>query len=138
MPCAGRLIPNRISENGGAFTVPESIPTNELIYSKLTPVLIVHVHVHVQPEFIEAFRTASTENARLSIQEPGIARFDIVQQADDPARFIILEVYRQADAPARHKESAHYQQWRDSVAGMMAGPRTSVKFSNVFPSDAGW
>ena len=100
--------------------------------------LIVHVHVQVKPEFIEAFRTASAENARHSLQEPGITRFDVVQQADDPARFVLVEVYRNADAPAWHKDTAHYQKWRDAVASMMAEPRTSVKFSNVFPADSGW
>jgi quinol monooxygenase YgiN len=100
--------------------------------------LIVHVHVHVKPECVDAFRTASLENARQSIQEPGIARFDVVQQADDPTRFVLVEVYRTDDAPARHKETAHYARWRDAVAGLMAEPRRSVKFRNVFPDDTAW
>ncbi len=100
--------------------------------------LIVHVRVRVKPECVESFRKASLENARHSVQETGIARFDIVQQADDPTRFVLVEVYRTADAPARHKETGHYQIWRDQVAPMMAEPRTSVKFSNIFPDDAGW
>jgi quinol monooxygenase YgiN len=100
--------------------------------------LIVHVHVHVKPEFIEQFRLASLQNARLSVQEPGIARFDVLQREDDPARFILVEVYRDAAAPGRHKETAHYAAWRDRVAGMMAEPRSSVKYSNVFPADEGW
>ena len=100
--------------------------------------LIVHVHVHVKPEFIEAFREATAENARNSVREPGIARFDVLQQADDPTRFVFVEVYRTPDAPAQHKETAHYQAWRDRVAPMMAEPRSSVKFANVFPDDAGW
>ena len=99
---------------------------------------IVHVHVHVEPESIDAFREATMENARNSIQEPGIARFDVMQQMDDPARFLLVEVYRTRDDPARHKETAHYQTWRDTVAEMMAEPRQSVKFANVFPNDAGW
>jgi autoinducer 2-degrading protein len=94
---------------------------------------IVHVHVRVKPEFIEAFRAASIENARHSIREPGIARFDVLQQGDDPARFVLVEIYRDGDAPARHKETAHYAVWRDSVAPMMAEPRTSVKYAGVFP-----
>ena len=98
--------------------------------------LIVHVHVHVKQEFVEAFRSASIENARNSILEPGIAGFDVIQQADDPARFVLVEVYRTAEAPARHKETSHYQAWRDAVADMMAEPRSSVKYSNVFPPDA--
>lgn len=100
--------------------------------------LVVHVHVHVKPEAVEAFAAASVENARHSIQEPGIARFDVLQQADDPTRFILIEVYRTADDPARHKETAHYAQWRDAVAPLMAEPRSSTKFLNVFPEDAGW
>lgn len=100
--------------------------------------LVVHVHVQVKPEFVEAFRQATVENARHSVQEPGIARFDVIQQADDPTRFILVEVYRTPEAPARHKETAHYQVWRDTVAEMMAEPRTSVKYTNVFPDDAGW
>jgi (4S)-4-hydroxy-5-phosphonooxypentane-2,3-dione isomerase len=100
--------------------------------------LIVQVHVHVKPESIDAFRAATIENARASIQEPGIARFDVLQQADDPARFVLIEVYRSADAPARHKETAHYEMWRDTVAPMMAEPRASVKFANLFPEDANW
>ena len=100
--------------------------------------LIVHVHAHVKPEFVEAFRQATIENARHSVQEPGIARFDVLQQQDDPTRFILVEVYRRPDDPARHKETAHYRVWRDAVAEMMAEPRTSVKYANVFPDDIGW
>lgn len=99
---------------------------------------IVHVFVHVKPDSIEAFKTASIENARNSIQEEGITRFEVVQQKDDPERFVLVEVYRTADDPAKHKETAHYQKWRDSVAEMMAEPRTSIKFENVFPEDPGW
>jgi len=100
--------------------------------------LVVHVQVHVKPECVDAFKAATLENARQSIREPGIARFDVVQQADDPTRFVLVEVYRTSDAPAAHKETKHYQVWRDAVAPMMAEPRTSVKFANVFPEDAGW
>jgi (4S)-4-hydroxy-5-phosphonooxypentane-2,3-dione isomerase len=100
--------------------------------------LIVHVHVHVKAEAVEAFRLATIENARNSVQEPGIARFDVVQREDDPARFILVEVYRGPEAAAAHKETAHYQRWRDTVAGMMAEPRTSAKYANVFPEDQGW
>ncbi|HUU26529.1 MAG TPA: putative quinol monooxygenase [archaeon] len=99
---------------------------------------IVHVFAHIKPEQVEAFRAASIENARHSIQEPGIARFDVIQQQDDPARFVLVEVYRTVDDPARHKETAHYQKWRDTVADMMAEPRTSVKYTNLFPEDPGW
>jgi quinol monooxygenase YgiN len=100
--------------------------------------LIVHVFVHVQPGQVEAFKAATVENARHSLQEPGIARFDVVQQADDPTRFVLVEVYRTAEDPARHKETAHYAAWRDAVAPMMAEPRTSVKYANVFPGEDGW
>jgi len=100
--------------------------------------LVVHVHAHVKPECVEAFREATAENAQNSVQEPGVARFDVIQQADDPTRFILVEVYRTAAAPAQHKETAHYQKWRDAVAPMMAEPRTSVKYANVFPADEGW
>ncbi|UCE47835.1 MAG: antibiotic biosynthesis monooxygenase [Phycisphaerales bacterium] len=100
--------------------------------------LVVHVHVHVKPDQVEAFRQASLENARNSVQEPGIARFDVIQQQDDPTRFILVEVYRTLEDPGRHKETAHYQKWRDTVAQMMAEPRSSIKYSNVFPDDQGW
>ena len=100
--------------------------------------LVVHVHVRVKPECVAAFRQASLENARQSVQEPGIARFDVVQQADDPTRFVLVEAYRTAEAPAAHKATAHYATWRDAVADMMAEPRTSVKYANAFPPDADW
>lgn len=100
--------------------------------------LIVHVHVHVKPEHVEAFREATLANARNSVREPGIARFDVVQQVDDPTRFVLVEVYRDSLAPARHKETSHYATWRDAVANMMAEPRTSVKFTNAFPDDGAW
>ena len=98
--------------------------------------LVVHVHVRVKPECLEAFRQATIENARQSLQEPGIARFDVFQQGDEPSRFILVEAYRTPDAPAQHKATAHYATWRDAVAPMLAEPRTSVKFANVFPEDA--
>jgi autoinducer 2-degrading protein len=98
--------------------------------------LIVHVHVHVKPQYVEAFREASIENARQSIREPGVARFDVIQQLDDPSRFVLVEGYRTPEAPAWHKETEHYKVWRDAVAGMMAEPRSSVKYSNLFPPDA--
>jgi len=99
---------------------------------------IVHVHVHVKPEFLEAFKQATVENASNSVKEAGIARFDVIQQTDDPTRFILVEVYRSADAPAAHKETAHYAKWRDTVADMLAEPRQGIKFTNVFPEDEGW
>lgn len=100
--------------------------------------LIVHVHVHVKPGSVEDFRQATIENARSSVQEPGMARFDVVQQQDDGTRFVLIEVYRTTDAAAAHKETAHYARWRDAVASMMAEPRRSVKYSAVFPDPQGW
>jgi quinol monooxygenase YgiN len=100
--------------------------------------MVVHVHVQVKPECVDAFTKATLANAHASVKEQGIARFDFVQQTDDPTRFVLVEVYRDDDAPARHKETAHYAAWRDTVATMMAQPRSSVKYSNVFPGDAGW
>ena len=99
---------------------------------------VAHVHVHVKPEFVEPFRQATLDNARLSLQEPGIARFDVIQQLDHPNRFVLVEVYRTPEDPGKHKETAHYQTWRDAVADMMAEPRSSVKYHNVFPDDLGW
>lgn len=93
---------------------------------------IIHVQVHVKAESVEAFKEITLENARASVKEPGIARFDVVQQADDPTRFVFVEVYRTADAPAKHKETAHYAKWRDTVTAMMAEPRSSVKYQEVF------
>jgi quinol monooxygenase YgiN len=100
--------------------------------------LIVHVHVHVKPEFVERFRDATTENARMSLAEDGIARFDVLQQASDPTRFVLTEVYRTPTASAAHKETTHYRAWRDTVAEMMAEPRSSVQFTNAFPEETGW
>jgi len=100
--------------------------------------LIVHVDVHVKPDAVEAFRAATLANARASLSEPGVARFDVLQDRDDPTRFVLTEVYRTADAPAAHKETAHYRIWRDTVADLMAEVRTSRKFVNVFPDDGAW
>jgi quinol monooxygenase YgiN len=100
--------------------------------------LVVHVNVQVKPEFVAEFVAATVENARNSVQEPGIARFDVIQDQADPTHFVLVEVYRTADDPARHKETAHYAVWRDTVAPMMSQPRTAVKYTNLFPEDAGW
>jgi quinol monooxygenase YgiN len=100
--------------------------------------IIVHVHVHVKPEGVEAFRAASIENSRASLAEPGVARFDVIQSTEDPTRFVLVEVYRTPEAPAAHKATAHYARWRDAVAELMAEARTSVKYVNVAPEDAGW
>jgi len=100
--------------------------------------LVVHVHIQVKPEAIEAFMAATMANAEASLREPGIARFDVVQQADDPTRFVLVEAYRTAEATVAHKATTHYARWRDAVAEMMAAPRTAVKHANVFPLDEGW
>ena len=100
--------------------------------------IIVHVFVHVKPDSVEAFEAATLENARNSIREPGVVRFDVVRQEDDPSRYILIEIYRTAEDPARHKATAHYAAWRDAVAPMMAEPRQSVKYNAVFPAPEGW
>jgi quinol monooxygenase YgiN len=100
--------------------------------------LIVHVHVQVKPGAIAAFQAATVANASASLLEPGIARFDVAQQSDDPTRFVLVEVYRTPESAVAHKETAHYATWRDTVAPLMAAPRTSVKFTSIFPSDHGW
>jgi autoinducer 2-degrading protein len=100
--------------------------------------LVVHVHVHIKLDFADAFFQATLENARQSVQEPGICRFDVIRQNDDPTRFVLIEVYRTEQDPARHKETAHYAAWRDTVAPMMAKPRSSFKYTNLFPEDVGW
>lgn len=100
--------------------------------------LIVHVYAQVEPEHVEAFREACLANARESLKEPGIARFDVVQEVEDPTRFALLEVYRTEADPARHKETAHYARWRDAVEGMLVAPRTRTIYRNLAPDDAGW
>lgn len=99
---------------------------------------IVHVFVHVKEESVEAFKEATLENARNSVEEAGIARFDVIQQQDDPTRFVLVEVYRTPDDPVKHKETAHYKRWRETVAALMAEPRHSIKYKNVFPAEQGW
>ncbi len=99
---------------------------------------IVLVHIHVKPEFVEAFKQATIENASNSVKEAGIARFDVIQQTDDSTKFILVEVYKTTDAPAAHKETAHYAHWRDTVAEMMAEPRQGIKYTSIFPTDENW
>jgi autoinducer 2-degrading protein len=99
---------------------------------------IVHVHVKVKPEFVDAFIETTLENAQNSVRESGIARFDVIQRLDDPERFVLVEVYRSPEDPARHKETDHYVRWRDTVAEMMAEPRSSVKYTNLYPESNEW
>ena len=100
--------------------------------------IIVRVRTNVKPDCIDDFKTATIENAQNSIQEPGIARFDLMQQQDDPEKFVLVEVYRSPEDAGLHKETLHYQKWRDAVADMMAEPRSSTKYFNVFPDKNGW
>ena len=100
--------------------------------------LVVHVHVRVKPECLDEFVKATIANAQASLLEPGIARFDVVRQIDDPTRVVLIEAYRSEDAPATHKLTPHYLAWRDAVAPMMAESRTSVKYGNLYPHDVGW
>jgi quinol monooxygenase YgiN len=100
--------------------------------------LTVLVYAHVKAECVEAFKAATLDNARNSVKEPGIARFDVHQQSDDPTRFVLVEVYRSVEATAAHKGTAHYARWRDTVADMMAEPRKSAKYNSLFPDDSGW
>ena len=99
---------------------------------------IVHVFVEVAPVHVDAFRAATLDNARASAREPGVARFDVLQQQDEPTRFVLVEVYRTAEDHARHKQTGHYQKWRDTVAAMMASPRSAIKYTNIHPADPGW
>jgi (4S)-4-hydroxy-5-phosphonooxypentane-2,3-dione isomerase len=97
--------------------------------------LVVHVHARVKPGGEEAFRTASAANAEASRREPGVVRFDLLADRDDPSRFVLVEIYRDKAAAAAHKQTAHYAAWRDAVAELMAEPRTSRKLVNVSPGD---
>ena len=100
--------------------------------------LVAIVYCHVKPEHIDAFKAASMENARNSIQEEGCAQFDVIQQQDDPTRFVLYEAYYSEEAPVKHRETAHYLTWRDTVADMMAEPRTAVRYNSQFPADSEW
>jgi (4S)-4-hydroxy-5-phosphonooxypentane-2,3-dione isomerase len=122
------------------WKIPPAACKLELLDSFAYPsyMLIVHIQVHVKPELVESFKKATLANAQASLKEPGVVRFDIVQQQEDPARFVFVEVYRDAAAAVAHKETPHYLAWRDAVAPMMAEPRLGVKFNNVFPEDEAW
>jgi len=99
---------------------------------------IVLVHVSVKSQLVEDFKKGSIDNASHSIKEAGVARFDVIQQTEDPTKFILIEVYKTAEAPAAHKETAHYARWRDTVAEMMSEPRQGIKYTNIFPGDDHW
>jgi autoinducer 2-degrading protein len=134
----GELIPRRFLNPGLATDRREGYKIGGYLYTRRNPMIIVQVHVHVKPEYVAAFQSATIENARRSLLESGIARFDVLQQTSDPCRFTLVEVYRDPEAPARHKSTEHYTGWRDTVAPMMAEPRASVVFRNTFPEDSGW
>ena len=99
---------------------------------------IVHVFIHVKPDKLEEFKLATQANAASSLQEPGVARFDLIQQADDPTRFVLVEVYRTPDDAPKHKETDHYNRWRELAEPMLAEPRTRIIYSNIFPDEKGW
>jgi autoinducer 2-degrading protein len=99
---------------------------------------IVHVFIHVRPDKVTEFEAATLENAKESVKEPGIARFELIRQVDDPTRFVLLEVYRSPEGHPRHKETAHYKRWQEIAEPLMAEPRTRIIYENVHPGDAGW
>lgn len=99
---------------------------------------ILHVHARVKPDCIEAFKTATIDNARNTRREPGVVRFDVIQQTDDPTRFVLLEVYRTAEGHARHKETSHYLAWTEKVTDLLAEPRTRAIYRNIDPPDGEW
>ncbi len=100
--------------------------------------LVAIVQIHVKAESVEAFRAASLDNARNSVKEPGVVRFDFLQQENDPTRFVLIEVFRSAEAQAAHRETAHYQTWKETVEAMMAEPRVGVRHLPVFPAESAW
>lgn len=99
---------------------------------------IVQVHIHINMKYLNEFIEATLENASNSVKEPGIVRFDVLQQSDDPTRFVLLEVYKTAEDQLKHRETAHYLKWRDAVVDWMEEPRVGVKYKNLYPDDAGW
>jgi quinol monooxygenase YgiN len=100
--------------------------------------LIIQVHIHVKPEYLEEFKQATLVNASNSVQEPGIARFDVIQQEDDPTRFVLVEVYRDLEATVKHKETAHYLAWAEKATDWFVEPRTRARYISLFPADQGW
>jgi (4S)-4-hydroxy-5-phosphonooxypentane-2,3-dione isomerase len=115
------------------FVIIPSRYTRHTLTIKGKSMHILHVFLHVKPEYVEAFKAATVENARNSVQEAGIVRFDVIQQADDPTRFVLAEVYRSNDARAQHRETAHFLMWRDTVADMLVTPLTRTEYVNIFP-----
>jgi autoinducer 2-degrading protein len=99
---------------------------------------IVLVQIQVKPEFLDKFRELTIENGKNSIHEPGIVQFNVLQQTDDPTKWTLVEVYRTPEDQLRHRDTKHYQTWRDGVAEMMAEPRQGIKYRNIFPQDDQW
>jgi (4S)-4-hydroxy-5-phosphonooxypentane-2,3-dione isomerase len=100
--------------------------------------LLVHVDIAVLPEQLDAFLTATEKNAVASRDEPGIVRFDVLSDRSDPTHVVLVEIYRDDAAAAAHKDTAHYQRWRDMVAPMMARPRQATRYVNTSPDDSTW
>lgn len=100
--------------------------------------LVVIVNVHVRSDCISDFIAATKVNAENSLKEPGITRFDFLQEDNDPTRFVLIEGYKTSADPAKHRETAHYKHWKETVANMMMEPRSKTDFSNIFPTDAEW
>lgn len=99
---------------------------------------IVQVFLHVKPDKVAEFETATVENARKSVKEPLVARFDLARQLDDPTRFILIEIYRSAEGHAQHRATSHYKKWQEVAEPLMVEPRTRIICENVFPEDSGW
>ena len=127
-----------MANSGHLFVIIPSCYTRHTLPIKEKPMHILHVFLHVKPEYVEAFKAATVENARNSVQEAGIARFDVIQQADDPTRFVLVEFYRSNDARAQHRETAHFLTWRDTVADMLVTPLTRTEYVNIFPDEDAW
>ncbi len=99
---------------------------------------IVHLFIHVKPDKVGEFEAATLENAQNTLKEPGVARFDLIRQLDDPTRYVLLEVYHSPEDHPRHKETDHYKRWQQIAEPLMAEPRTRIIYQNVFPGDSGW
>ncbi len=135
--CAHRAAQRPLITNAAAAANYTS--TNMRTFASQADYLCVHVFVSVKPGTEEDFKQASLENARESSKEEGISRFDVIQQEDDATKFVLVEVYKNADAPAAHKGTNHYAQWRKTVEHMMAEPRKAIKYKNLFPATCdGW
>ena len=99
---------------------------------------ILHVFIHVKNDKVEEFKAATVENARSSLKELGVVRFDVIQEIEDPTRFLLVEVYRTPEDAAKHKETNHYKHWHEIAEPLMMEPRTRISYRNVFPGESGW